>query len=336
MNVGRFGNKLKFVKGNASKVEWVLDYNELARIIGSRQIGYVFPMDMTDLFHKDIPRSFRDAFYGVMAICPNLTFQVLTKRSREMRDYLRDPDLPQRVAAAMRELHAELVSAGARGSGLARLIDGADTIASPKAWPLKNVWHGISAGVQKSVDERCKDLVNTPSASRFVSAEPLLQLITFKQWIVPGAANFQCQLCSGFQESARACKHCGAVSGYMCGSHYANKPSPGSFGGSRNYQAIDWIIIGGESGPGSRPMAPDWARAIRDECQAAGVAIFFKQWGSLVTEDQSPEDIVLPSSSKIYNGIPNTHFYRVSKQAAGALLDGRTWQEFPEVRLWQK
>jgi protein gp37 len=66
-----------------------------------------------------------------------------------------------------------------------------------------------------------------------------------------------------------------------------------------NLQGIDWVIVGGESGPGARPMDPDWVRAIRDQCQQAGVSFFFKQWGG------------------------------VQKKRTGRLLDGRTWDELP-------
>ena len=73
--------------------------------------------------------------------------------------------------------------------------------------------------------------------------------------------------------------------------------------GQLDLDGIDWVIVGGESGPGARPMHPDWARDVRDQCRAAGVAFFFKQWGG------------------------------VNKKAAGRLLDGRTWDEFPVPRL---
>lgn len=71
--------------------------------------------------------------------------------------------------------------------------------------------------------------------------------------------------------------------------------------GKLDLTGIDWVIVGGESGPGARPMHPDWARSVRDQCQAAGVAFFFKQWGG------------------------------VRKKDAGALLDGREWREFPRA-----
>lgn len=85
------------------------------------------------------------------------------------------------------------------------------------------------------------------------------------------------------------------------------------------YHPVDWVIVGGESGPGARPMHPDWARSIRDQCQAAGVAFFFKQWGAWWPDSQR-------------TGVPSTnegHGIRVGKRAAGRLLDGREWNEMP-------
>lgn len=87
----------------------------------------------------------------------------------------------------------------------------------------------------------------------------------------------------------------------------------------------DWVIVGGESGHGARPMHPQWARDIRDQCQAAGVPFFFKQWGEWVPAEDG--------SSPIVNGYCHEQpgFRRVGKKAAGRLLDGREWSEFPET-----
>ena len=70
---------------------------------------------------------------------------------------------------------------------------------------------------------------------------------------------------------------------------------------------LNWIIAGGESGPGARPMKPEWARSIRDQCQSAGIPLFFKQWGAFNEDGQ-----------------------RVGKKAAGRILDGHEWSEYPE------
>ena len=69
---------------------------------------------------------------------------------------------------------------------------------------------------------------------------------------------------------------------------------------------IGWVIVGGESGPNARPMRPEWVRSIRDQCQAAGVPFLFKQWGE---HDE--------------NGV------KVGKKAAGRMVDGRVWEEYP-------
>lgn len=74
---------------------------------------------------------------------------------------------------------------------------------------------------------------------------------------------------------------------------------------SRHDASIDWVIVGGESGPGARPMLPDWVRSLRDQCQAAGVPFLFKQWGEW------------------------WHGARLGKVTAGRSLDGRTWDEVP-------
>jgi protein gp37 len=106
--------------------------------------------------------------------------------------------------------------------------------------------------------------------------------------------------------------------------------------GFEDRRAIDWVIVGGESGPGARPMHPDWARSLRDECQAAGVAFFFKQWGEWV-ESRAGErfDAVLHPDGHRPDRYDRTHpvgsvfMRRVGKKAAGRLLDGRTWDELP-------
>jgi protein gp37 len=94
-------------------------------------------------------------------------------------------------------------------------------------------------------------------------------------------------------------------------------------------KAIDWVIVGGESGHDARPMHPDWARSLRTQCHTAGVAFLFKQWGEWVPEQQSPEDVVIPGQVRYHewrDGSPDS--LRLGKKAAGRELDGRTWDEY--------
>ncbi|MFN3323438.1 MAG: DUF5131 family protein [Bryobacteraceae bacterium] len=123
-------------------------------------------------------------------------------------------------------------------------------------------------------------------------------------------------------------------------------------------RGIDWVIVGGESGPNARPMHPDWVRAIRDECANAGVPFFFKQWGEWLPADQFGADGDRPTPANtgsklgvldndgqwferctrwmtgpgVYSDDLEVYVYRVGKRKAGRLLDGREHLEFPGVR----
>lgn len=96
-----------------------------------------------------------------------------------------------------------------------------------------------------------------------------------------------------------------------------------------HWTAINWVICGGESGPGARPMHPDWARSVRDQCQAAGVAFFFKQWGEYAESRPRGEAAKRMMADPIFGGL---QMIRVGKTKAGRELDGRTWDEFPQVQ----
>jgi protein gp37 len=108
---------------------------------------------------------------------------------------------------------------------------------------------------------------------------------------------------------------------------------------SKVLEGIDWVIAGGESGPGARPMHPDWVRAARDACQAAGVPFFFKSWGRWVPaiSDGQPHWFRFDPSCSNLDGCGDaepwgdgTASIRInSKKLAGRLLDGRTWDEVP-------
>jgi protein gp37 len=121
--------------------------------------------------------------------------------------------------------------------------------------------------------------------------------------------------------------------------------------GEIDLTGIHWVIVGGESGPGARPMHPDWVRSIRDQCLAQGVAFFFKQWGCWRPDGQGhpflkdainsrdahpaaavlPDGRVLPDISEIgANGDGAAVVRRMDKKDAGRMLDGMLWSEFPQ------
>lgn len=163
-------------------------------------------------------------------------------------------------------------------------------------WPAPNVWLGVSVEDQRRADERIPHLLAVPAAKRFLSCEPLLGRVELDN-LRPGS----------FDERGTALR----LDALTAREYHEDDGSQWTKAQGR----IDWVICGGESGPGARPMRPDWARSLRDQCQEAGVPFHFKQWG-----EWKPGD-----GDTAYG----QHFYRVGKKAAGATLDGREWREFP-------
>ena len=168
--------------------------------------------------------------------------------------------------------------------------DGLDGICFP------NVWLGVSVENQAAADERIPWLLKTPAAVRFISAEPLLGPIKLPYGslnVGPGSSLQRDQ--QGWCENG-----------------------------------LDWVICGGESGPGARPMNPDWARSLRDQCVDAAVPFFFKQWGEWGPLAKGA-GVGLDQRKNLHPWGAGASF-RFGKKAAGALLDGWEWKQFPEVQ----
>lgn len=155
-------------------------------------------------------------------------------------------------------------------------------------FPLTNVWLGVSVENQETADERIPLLLQTPADVRFISAEPLLGPIDLRAL---GGGSYDSLI---------------STNEGLC---------PG----------LDWVICGGESGPRARSMRPDWARSLRDQCVAACVPFFFKQWG----EWAPTTDAVVAAARGLALNDCMSH---IGKKAAGALLDGREWRQFPGGR----
>jgi len=256
-----------------------------------------FVNSMGDLFHENIPYTWIDQVFAVMALCPQHTFQVLTKRSKRMRDYF---------ANVMRG-HRNWIGEATKIAGKCHLqldVFGPKPQGPDCFTPLPNVWLGVSAEDQKRANERVPDLLRTPAAIRFVSAEPLLGPVDFTRWFY--GPDVPCNGCPKDVDCECGCERRADL---------INEIAPGS---------IDWIIVGGESGHSARPMHPDWARQIRDDCQAAGTKFFFKQWGEHVTAKGLPGNTLI---SHVFED--GYQMCRLGKKAAGRLLDGREWNEVP-------
>jgi protein gp37 len=145
-------------------------------------------------------------------------------------------------------------------------------------WPLPNVWLGTSVEDQQRADQRIPKLLAAPATIRFLSCEPLLGPIDLTPWLA-------CHCPDGPASMPVGCAECAHPANLRLGPEHATP--------------LDWIIAGGESGPGHRPVDPGWVRRLRDQAVAAGVAFFFKQWGG-----RTPK-------------------------AGGRLLDGCTWDQYP-------
>jgi protein gp37 len=278
----------------------------------------IFVNSMSDLFHPNVPDEWIDRIFAVMALCPQHTFQILTKRPERMLEYLSGL-LRGRISFHM----ATMISR--RWHKFPKMPDGfwwssdeSRVLVSGgvgENWPLPNVQLGVSVEDQKTADERIPLLLQTPAAVRFISAEPLLGAVDLEQYV----------------EAA-----------------FCIDASQREF----TVPALGWVICGGESGPGARPMHPDWARGLRDQCVAAGVPFFFKQWGEWIpwqpdggfSEWKSQAGKLMDrhafpdfkdprvrdwTDGCFYDGADMCVHQRVGKKAAGSLLDGREWKEFP-------
>jgi len=284
----------------------------------------IFVGDRTDLFHAAIPDDYIDRVWAVMALTPQHTYQVLTKRPERMRAYVEGikpsgGTLWDRITEAAMDIGYSV--RGYRGSGgLAER-------------PLPNVWLGVSIEDQASADARIPHLLATPAAVRFVSAEPLLGAVDLERWL---SIAWQCSYCGGYFSGRHrgTCPDCGKVGGW-CGSHAFNGRGrkPNRVFPSQSGRGLDWVIVGGESGPHARPMHPDWARSLRDQCAAAGVPFLFKQWGEWTPGERldHPRDFPARDGRSAVLSPGNQVMYRVGKSAAGRLLDGVEHNGMPGV-----
>jgi protein gp37 len=266
----------------------------------------IFVNSMSDLFHDALPDEAIDRIFAVMALATWHTFQVLTKRPERMRDYCKTLGRhheSDRVSLAAKQINTKTGFCYTLGTC---------------GWHLPNVWLGVSVEDQGAANERIPILLDTPAAKRFISAEPLL-----------GPMDLAAIDCDGWHE----CLPLGAAWLGRDGADELEAPQ------------LNWVIVGGESGPNARPMHPDWARDLRDQCQAAGVPFFFKQWGEWTPGVNVERQHGIVESASWFNehlffgreNLADTDghiddepdLYRVGKKAAGALLDGRAWEEFP-------
>ncbi len=171
----------------------------------------------------------------------------------------------------------------------------------------RNVWLGVTAENQRRANERIPILLDIPAAKRFVSVEPMLDSIDLTRVNVDSSPG-----------------------------HYYNFLQGNRYGRSiiESFKGLDWVICGGESGPGSRPMRYAWPYSLMNQCQEANVPFMFKQWGDWVPfqyiADGKPVINLTPDKSKeLLLHDPPENIRRVGKKKAGRLLDGKVWDQKP-------
>lgn len=268
----------------------------------------VFCASLADVFDNAVPSEWRMDLFKLIADTPNLDWLILTKRIGNVMPMCSGDSL-------MFDLICE------------------------------RVWLGATITSQAEADRDIPKLLAVPAAKRFLSMEPLLGQVDLR---LPTRTWTNSRGCA-------TCDHC-------CNGDRCDDPTHFSRGrpdwaphcrcpycrGTGKGMPIDWIIVGGESGPGARPMHPDWARSLRDQCKAAGVPFLFKQWGEWAQVAELP---VHPEATRLpgnlcrvtRDGVTADHYVAIStdggrkryelrhvgKKAAGRLLDGREWNGAP-------
>lgn len=222
----------------------------------------VFVNSMSDLFHESVPFGFIMNVFAIMAMCPQHTFQILTKRPERMLEFLQlvekaaanwAPQTATGVFTPTQELNLRFAQA-CHGHGPWKPF-------GEVAWPLPNVWLGTSVEDQPRANERIPWLLKCPAAVRFLSCEPLLGPLDLRKALP--IALFHCSEC-GNEKRSPDCAKCGTQDNDA----------------SNAIRGIDWVIVGGESGSNSRKCDIDWVRGIVWQCQQGTTPVFVKQLGA--------------------------------------------------------
>ncbi len=237
----------------------------------------VFVNSMSDLFHEALGDLEIAAAFAVMVLCPQHTFQCLTKRADRMRDWMNN--IENRIGI---ELHLRTWASFRLDVPIAKAARAASL---PLRWPPPNVWLGVSVEDQQRADERIPLLLETPAAVRFLSVEPLLGPVDLRQ-------PFQRDFPDSFDTDGTDPRATWA-------------------------ELLDWVIVGGESGPAARPCDVAWIRSIVEQCRAAAVPVFVKQLGSMPVgepwrypprdrkggdPDEWPEDLRVRQFPEVHRG----------------------------------
>ena len=292
-------------------LRWDAQHDAFFAQHGRRQ--RVFCASLADVFDNAVDPQWRADLFDFIYATPHLDWLLLTKRIGNVARMVVDRGMPGRLPS--------------------------------------NVWLGATIVNQAEADRDIPKLLAVPARVHFLSLEPLLGPVNLSD-ISDGHADRTIPR-KYWEEGFDTDDNPPAVGhNALTGERWQR------FGDWRHFgQRIDWVIVGGESGPKARPMHPDWARNLRDQCQAAGVAFFFKQWGEWIEPDIDGMPVRLTaregdpeffdaaakvdgflcvdgrfeaSVDDLEDDVRYLGMKRIGKKAAGRLLDGRTWDQFPK------
>jgi len=293
----------------------------------------VFCGSLCDWLDGEVPIEWLADLLVLIYDTPNLNWLLLTKR-------------PENWLKRMGDAVARLALRGGQVSWLFEWRDGS---------PPSNVWIGATVENQEMADKRIPELLKIPAAGRFLSCEPLLGHIDIarflhseKYWIG------KCSKCgwvgsTQFAHGGDPIADTGDYSDAVCPMCTVCREEWNPLDEFSD-DGINWVICGGESGSNTRPMHPAWPRSLRDQCAAANVPFFFKQWGEWVPARHFENERgfrALPTFAKEkrwkYKCVGSTPWglhelpgcapeamYRVGKKEAGCLLDGTEHRNFPK------
>jgi protein gp37 len=235
-----------------------------------RKNKIIFVNSMSDTFHDAVRFEDVARIWAVMALTPQHTYQLLTKRPDRMVAWLNNPDTIAAIEHEMQEIR------------LGSHID---------IWPLMNVWVGTSVEDQQRANERIPIIAQAPAITRFLSVEPLLGPVS---------------MADAVQDDPRLLRK------------------------------INWVIVGGESGPKARPMHPAWARSLRSECRKSEIPFFFKQvgswsWRSPQTRAQKAMGLMKDGKVVEFGKKGSQPIVFGSKKSGGRLLDGNLYEDMPPI-----
>jgi len=291
----------------------------------------IFVCSTADLCHDAVPDAFLDRAFAVMALSPIHTFLILTKRPERLLAYLAAPGRREAIARACKEFKAtqpldwEPTAPGLAGD---RGGDPAENTEWLPRWPLPNVHVGVTAGSQETADEFLPVLMKIPAVVRWVSAEPLISPLNLSRWTVQTrpVELAERDLPEGTMKDGME----------LTGTRWERR------------EKLDGVVCGGESGTRhtARPMLPQWAIDLKDQCENDGVAFYFKQQGVWILGiEATNEQIDNPRNygcwinqfdGKTHDGNDAKAFRDgdinmlfVGREAAGERLQGREYRDLP-------